>query len=406
LNPEAPRGSGRDASPPSPYPPGQAELLGLRQELEAEIRQGEAENAEIEGLLEQVRVEVERHQGRRSAMEARLASLEADPAADSADLVEVRDGLTALTRREMLFDSQRQVLEAKQRALAHLVQRLAGIDARLASMGGSPVRPTPVAGVGLAPLAAAQRSSAGNGPATAIRSQEDLRRDIVRRLHDGPAQALANIGLQAEIVERLVRQRDVRAEAEVASLRQLVQQALDATKAFIFEVRPMVLDDLGLGPTVRRIASDRERRSGVRVEVDSRGAEQRLGPDIETALYRSIDEAIAGYLQLVPPAVRVRLDWGQHELVVEVEAQWPRPVDPAAAEAGADASGALVTETPPALLAMMEEKRSAELEASWALHALPQETLSTIAERAQAMGLTMTVHDHGQRLELIGTTAR
>ena len=78
-------------------------------------------------------------------METRLAALETSADARPDELAEVRDGLLALTRRELLFDAQRQVLEGKQRVLARFLQRLVEIDNSLASMGGGPTRPAPVA---------------------------------------------------------------------------------------------------------------------------------------------------------------------------------------------------------------------------------------------------------------------
>ena len=80
-------------------------------------------------------------------------------------------------------------------------------------------------------------------------------------MHDGPAQSLTNIVLQAQIVERLLDRDPSQAKAEIGQLVGMVQHTLEATKAFIFDVRPMVLDDLGLVPTLRRVARDRGRRS-------------------------------------------------------------------------------------------------------------------------------------------------
>jgi two-component system sensor histidine kinase DegS len=381
---------------------------GLRRELEEDILRIEGENREIDLLMEQVLTEIERHEGRRAKMEARLTALETSAAPDPDELAEVRDGLLALTRRELLFDAQRQVLEGKQRVLARFLQRLVEIDTSLAQIGGGGIRPAPVASAGLRPLAAAAGGSGGPGlnqPAQVMRSQEDLRRDIVRQLHDGPAQSIANIGLQAEIVERLVQKGDPRAVDEIESLRRLVQTALDDTKEFIFEIRPMVLDDLGLGPTVRRVASDRGRRAGINVEFDSRGIEERLEPDIESVVYRSIDEAIAGYLELAPPSVLVRLDWGERELVSTVEGTWPRVNAEGQAEASDNATSRSV-ETPPALLAMMEEKRSEARAAHRASHSLSPERLRLIEGRARAMGLTLTIRGDGQLVELVAPIHR
>ena len=391
-----------------PGSPSQASLIGLRKELEVDISRIGGENREIDMLMEQVLTEVERHVARRTKMEARLASLETSASPDPKELSEARDGLLALTRREMLFDAQRQVLEGKQRVLARFLQRLVEIDNSLAAMGGGATRPAPVASAGLRPLAAAAGGSGAPGlnqPAMVMRGEEDLRRDIVRQLHDGPAQSLANIGLQAEIVERLVQKQDARAIDEIEALRKLVQAALDTTKAFIFEIRPMVLDDLGLGPTVRRIANDRGRRAGINVEFDSHGIEERLDSDIESVVYRSIDEAIAGYIELKPPSVLVRLEWSERELVATVEGTWPR-INPEGQAESSAAAAARSVETPPALLAMMEENLSADRAADRATRSLPAGLVDGIEHRAEAMGLTLTMRDDGQVMELVAPVAR
>ena len=400
--PEPPRPSLPGAGPDS------TSLLGVRKELEDDIARIESESGEIDMLMEQVLLEIERHEGRRAKVETRLAALETTAAPDPDELAEVRDSLLALTRREMLFDAQRQVLEGKQRVLARFLQRLVEIDNSLAAMGGGAMRPAPVASAGLRPLATAAGDSGAPGlnqSAMAMRSEEDLRRDIVRQLHDGPAQSLANIGLQAEIVERLMQKDDPRATDEIESLRQLVQAALDTTKTFIFEIRPMVLDDLGLAPTIRRTVADRARRSGISVEFDSHGIEDRLDSDIESAVYRSMDEAIAGYLALKPPSVLVRLDWSEQELIATVEGTWPL-VNPEGQTESSDAASARSVETPPALLAMMEEKRSEERSEERAARSLPQETIALISKRAQALGMTLTARDEGQVMELVTPSTR
>ena len=120
-----------------------------------------------------------------------------------------------------------------------------------------------------------------------LTAQEDLRREIARQMHDGPAQSLTNIVLQAQIVDRLMTKDPDKAGAEVHALIAMVQRTLDATKTFIFDVRPMVLDDLGLVPTLRR-ATPRSRppvrrRGGVRVggrrPPAARRARERAVPD-------------------------------------------------------------------------------------------------------------------------------
>src|SRR4029079_19253160 len=99
------------------------------------------------------------------------------------------------------------------------------------------------------------------------------------------------------------------AQPEVRQLISMVQQTLDATKSFIFDVRPMVLDDLGLVPTIRRAARERGRRAQIPVDFESFGADRRLSMELESGLFRILDETLAAYLGGRPDRVTIRLDW-------------------------------------------------------------------------------------------------
>ena len=90
------------------------------------------------------------------------------------------------------------------------------------------------------------------------------------------------------------------AASEVRQLVGMVQQTLDATKTFIFDVRPMVLDDLGLVPTLRRATRERSRRANIPVDFESMGQDRRLPMDLESGLFRMLDEALAAYLAAEP----------------------------------------------------------------------------------------------------------
>ena len=105
----------------------------------------------------------------------------------------------------------------------------------------------------------------------------------------------------------------------------MVQQTLEATKSFIFDVRPMVLDDLGLVPTLRRAARERGRRAGVPVDFDSMGQDRRLPMDLESGLFRILDEAMAAYLGARAERVAVRLDWAEQLEARRDRHRAPRP---------------------------------------------------------------------------------
>ena len=191
-----------------------------------------------------------------------------------------------------------------------------------------------------------------------LSAQEDLRREIARAMHDGPAQSLTNIVLQAEIVERLVARDPTSAAAEVRALVAMVQQTLEATKTFIFDVRPMVLDDLGLVPTLRRSARERGRRAAIDVAFASAGVDQRLSVELETGVFRIVDEALAAYLAAKPTRASLTIDWSA-ALVIEVRAE-PREQAATPLEIPDDADAPSPTLS--AMVADRREQRSAVVE--------------------------------------------
>jgi len=85
-----------------------------------------------------------------------------------------------------------------------------------------------------------------------IGAQEDERRKISRQIHDGPAQALSNFILQTEIALRLFDVDSERAKEELQDLKSTASTTFASVRDFIFDLRPMMLDDLGLVPTIRR----------------------------------------------------------------------------------------------------------------------------------------------------------
>jgi hypothetical protein len=245
---------------------------------------------------------------------------------------------------------------------------------------------------------AAAVAAAGDAAGTASRSvlaaQEEMRRQIARQMHDGPAQSIANIALQAEVVQRLLRQDPGAGERELRALRDMVEHALEETKAFIFDVRPMVLDDLGLMPTLRRAAQDRTRRTGRRIRFESLGADRRFGPDQESALFRIVDDAVTGYLESLPDEIAIRLNWAEEDVIATVaseEPPGPRKVEPTPKPPPVPA-GAL----PPALAAMIDEQRDREQARNTV--GLPAQVVVGIRSRGAAAGIEIQISADGREL--------
>jgi two-component system sensor histidine kinase DegS len=125
-----------------------------------------------------------------------------------------------------------------------------------------------------------------------IKAQEEERRRVSREIHDGPAQAMANIVFRAEVCERLIDIDMVRAKKEMSDLREQVRQCLKETRKIIFDLRPMTLDDLGLVPTVKRFLDTVKERSGIITEIRILGEERRLDSYVEIGVFRIFQEAI------------------------------------------------------------------------------------------------------------------
>ncbi|MDU4961713.1 MAG: sensor histidine kinase [Sporomusaceae bacterium] len=153
-----------------------------------------------------------------------------------------------------------------------------------------------------------------------IQAQEEERRRVARDIHDGPAQALANVIFRAEVCERLMEANLPQAKAELGDLRQQVRDVLKDTRNLIFGLRPMTLDDLGLTPTVKRLLDSLRERRGVRSEVHVSGQEQRLDPAVEIGLFRIIQEALNNIEKHANASlIRVRMDFRPQAVSLFIE---------------------------------------------------------------------------------------
>jgi two-component system sensor histidine kinase DegS len=372
------------------------ETVALPDRLAEDLAAVDKELAEIDLLVSQATAEAGRHEARRAQAAEKITK---DGGA------EPYEQLLTLTKRAALMETQVEVLEGKKRALTRYRDALAEYveasnDADLATLADAGSGSTASQLSGLPPEVARLLLS----------SQEDLRREIARAMHDGPAQSLTNIVLQAQIVERLVATEPASARGEVRELVSMVQQTLEATKSFIFDVRPMVLDDLGLVPTLRRAARDRGRRAGVSVEFDSVGNDRRLPMDLESGLFRILDEALTAYLAQNPDRVAVRLEWSER---LEASVRASRGIvapggteSDAASSASAEAPRKKGEELPPALAAMIEDRRADEREALAAARldsivSLPAGTWRELETRAATLGIEAELLADGGELRIV-----
>jgi two-component system sensor histidine kinase DegS len=153
-----------------------------------------------------------------------------------------------------------------------------------------------------------------------IKAQEEERRRVARDIHDGPAQALANVMFRAEVCGRLMDSDLAQAKVELGDLREQVRAVLKDTRKLIFGLRPMTLDDLGLAPTIRRLLDVVRERTGVIGDICISGDTQRFDPAIEIGLFRVVQEALNNVEKHAQAnCVRIRIDFRQQAISLLVE---------------------------------------------------------------------------------------
>ena len=128
-----------------------------------------------------------------------------------------------------------------------------------------------------------------------VEAQELERSRLARELHDETGQALTSILLGLKPLERSAESPDAR--AAVASVRELVVSTLRDVRRLAVELRPSALDDFGLVPAVERLAETFREQSGLQVDLESQLGEARLPREVETTLYRVIQEALTNIVK-------------------------------------------------------------------------------------------------------------
>ncbi len=129
----------------------------------------------------------------------------------------------------------------------------------------------------------------------AVGAQEAERRRLARELHDETGQALTSILLGLAVVEQARRPEDV--AVALAELRALVVETLQDVRRLAVELRPKALDDFGLEPALRRLGHSVREGTGLDVQVEVRLGRERLPPEVETTVYRIVQEALTNVLK-------------------------------------------------------------------------------------------------------------
>ncbi|MBU1879621.1 MAG: sensor histidine kinase, partial [Chloroflexi bacterium] len=218
-----------------------SQLREIIQDSQAEYEQLQREVSELTVLLRQTIAESDKMAQRNTQMVKKLREMEMS--IDTYTREDIRNIYATAQESQMrLFMMREQVeqLKAKRTNLERYSQhlgRLLGVAGQLPQQFDD--------GAAGGDLAVLQGAPPQQAIIKIIQAQEDERFRISRQMHDGPAQSLTNLVLQAEICERLFSRDQDQARVELSNLKKMVSKVFQQTKGFIFDLRPMILDDLG-----------------------------------------------------------------------------------------------------------------------------------------------------------------
>jgi two-component system, NarL family, sensor histidine kinase DegS len=296
--------------------------------ITTDMRRIQAALNEIKGQVDQMQILVDREQQRNSDVATELRTVQEN--IDTIPRQDIRSKYDEMLDTRFRLSTMRGQLE-KLQTRQELLQEHQTMLNRLLNM---------VQGAELLPSASNDRGAA---PVTSyaniiriVQAQEEERQRLARQMHDGPAQSLTNFILQAEICQRLFDRNPDKAAEELANLKSTASVTFQKVRDFIFDLRPMMLDDLGVVPTVRRYVESFRDKNDIDTNLEIMGEERRLETAREVLIFRGIQELMVQARDYASPnKLRIQLDMGGSHVKALVEDDG-RGFDAEAALAGDD----------------------------------------------------------------------
>jgi two-component system sensor histidine kinase DegS len=267
----------------------------LRQDCRIELEQTQKELKEIMTLIEQSQLEISRIQQRNASITAHLQQIQAQfESASKADIRAAYDAALDAQQRLFVMRGQIDKLQSDHAHVEHYLSVLERVNQALESRGHNQNSADP------------EHLAMAKSVEMIIQAQEAERGRLARKMHDGPAQALSNFILQTEIAMRLFDVDQSKAKEELSGVKTAAASTFQKVRDFIFDLRPMMLDDLGLVPTITRYVDTFKEQSGIEVRLISTGMEQRFESYLEVMVFRAIQELL-GNIALHSQATQVIL---------------------------------------------------------------------------------------------------
>ena len=296
---------------PTPAPVTPAQVV---EQTHEEYNQILKELKEIDILIKQSLSEVEKLAQRNAQLTNKVRTMEVN--IDTMPRQDIKEIYTAAQEAQMRLFMMRGQVEQLQTRQENL-KRYSGSLKRILDVSGGIIAAGESGSTGQGNAA---QNSESSGIVKIINTQEIERQRLATQLHDGPAQSLTNLILQAEICERLFHNDPARAGTELSELKNAVTHTFQKVREFIFDLRPMMLDDLGLTPTLKKSIEDYEQKSGIACNLTISGKDQRLPPHVEVTIFRVVQQLLKNVREHANAThVQISLDVGDDKATIVVE---------------------------------------------------------------------------------------
>lgn len=295
----------------------------LVEDLKETIESIERRLREQVSIIEQNQLEVDRLQQKSVNVSAQLKRVE-----DNFDTIprqDIRVAYESAIESKTRLIAMRSQLEKLQDVQIYLSEYKEKLEMVLANLGDVNLDQRLGSGSSAATETAGgyRMSLAGEQIVRIVEAQESERKQLANALHDGPAQSLTNFILQAEICERLFDRDPATASKELKNLKSAASVSFQKIRDFIFELRPMMLDDLGLVATVKRHTENlAQKLESVDIQFHMTGAGdvKRFPSHVEVMMFRGLQRLINNSLDhLSAKKIDVKLDIGDNRLMGVVE---------------------------------------------------------------------------------------
>lgn len=265
---------------------------------------------EIDVLIRQSTAEVEKLAQRNTQIASRVRQMEMNlDTYPRDDIKEIYAAAHEAQMRLFMMRGQLEQLQNRQQSLEGQSQRVLRLTEAAAQ-----IAPADVPG---------RVGAGGSGQSDVVRvieAQENERQRLARQIHDGPAQSLTNLILQAEICERLFDSDPNQARVELGNLKNAVNATFQKIRDFIVALRPMMLDDLGLVPTLKQYVQGFEEKAKLSTSLTVMGRETRLPSHTEVTIFRVIQELLTNVNEHAHANnAQVTLDFQDNLVIATVE---------------------------------------------------------------------------------------